>query len=216
MKVINKKSEREREHIESEKKSPAAIKNKQMEKARKQEEEKKARIVRVVLDWRVSGQLASITKAIWEHQTKENRVNFLKHSIKNRTQLKELYVEPFEYNAHGNTETIEVEYDKDTIDMLNSEASKEGLGFNEYVTSIVYTTAFNINQEREKARAISEVEAKERASYIIGGSHISQELKRKLDSKYGKPESVLAMGVPADAYTNMLIDLAKEYFGMDK
>lgn len=211
MKVINKKAEREKERIESEKNSPAAVLSKKRDKARQQEEERKACTVRVVLDWRVSGQLNPITEDIWYSQAKKE--SFIKQAIKNRKQLKELYVEPFEYIVHGNIRAIEIEYDKDTIDMLDNEAHKEGLGFNEYVTSIVYTTAFNINQEREKARVKAEAESKERMPYHIGESQISQELKRKLDSKYGEPAGMI---IPNNAYTNMLIDLAKEYFGVEK
>lgn len=213
MKVINKKAEREKEHIESEKKSPAAILSKKADKARKQEEEKKACTVRVVLDWRVYGQLDPITKGIWEIETTRNRENFLKTAIENRKQLKELYVEPFDYIVGGNIRTIEVEYDKDTIDTLNKEAQKEGLGFNEYVTSIVYTTAFNINQERERVRAIADADTAERTPFMISEGYISQELKRKLESKYGEPAGMI---ITNDIYTNMLIDLAKEYFGIEK
>ena len=163
------------------------------------------------MDWRVSGQLNSIANDIWYPQA--NKENFIKYAIKNREQLNELYVEPFEYIAHGNVRSIEVEYDKDTIDMLDKEARKEGLGFNEYVTSIVYTTAFNINQERERVRAIADADAAERTPFMISEGYISQELKRKLESKYGEPKGIL---IPNDIYTNMLIDIANEYFGIDK
>lgn len=135
MKVINKKAEREKERIEIEKNGPAAALNRKRDKARQVEEERKALIVRVVLDWRVSGQLNPITEDIWYPQARKE--NFIKYAIKNRKQLKELYVEPFEYIAHGNIRSIEIECDKDTIDMLDNEARKEGLAFNEYVTSIV-------------------------------------------------------------------------------
>ncbi|MCE5222055.1 MAG: hypothetical protein LLF98_12585 [Clostridium sp.] len=213
MKVINKKAEREKEIIENNKKSPAAISSKKADKARQQEEEKKACTIRVVLDWRVSGQLDPITKGIWEIDTTRNRENFLKTAIENRKQIEELYVEPFDYIVGGNIRAIEVEYDKDTIEMLSNEASKAGLGFNEYVTSIVYTTAFNINQEREKAKAISDADTAERTPFMISEGYISQELKRKLESKYGMPKGLL---IPKDIHTNMLIDLAKEYFGIEK
>lgn len=213
MKVINRKSEREKERIKSEKNSPAAILSRENNKRKQEELERNARIARVVLDWRVSGQLNPITKAIWAQDTKQNREKFLKTAIKNRGQLKELYVEPFEYNA---LEKIEVEYDKDTIEMLEQEATSNGLTLNEYVTSIVYTTAFNINQEREKARLKAEAEEKERTPYTIGSSSISQELKRKLDAKYGKPEMNTWFGLSESAYTDMLIDLAEEYFDIKK
>ena len=211
MKIVDKRAEREKEIIENNKKSPAAIRSKKVDKERQLEEEKKARTIKVVLDWRVSGQLDPITKDIWYSQT--NKENFLKYAIKNREQLKELYVEPFEYIAHGNVRSIEAECDKDTIDMLDKEARKEGLGFNEYVTSIVYTTAFNINQERERVRAIADADAAERTPFMISEGYISQELKRKLESKYGEPKGIL---IPQDIYTNMLVDLAKEYFGIEK
>lgn len=211
MKVINKKAEREKERIESEMNSPAAVLSKKRNKERQQEEERKACTIRVVLDWRVSGQLNPITEDIWYPQARKE--SFIKYAIENRKRLKELYVEPFEYIAHGNIRSIEIEYDKDTIDILDNEAHKEGLGFNEYVTSIVYTTAFNINQEREKAKAIADADTAERTPFMISEGYISQELKRKLDSKYGEPAGMI---ITNDIYTNRLIDLAKEYFKIEK
>ena len=78
---------------------------------------------------------------------------------------------------------IEVEYDKDTIEILDKEARKEGLGFNEYVTSIVYTTAFNINQEREKAKAKADAEAERENTFYDKRRIYKSRTKKKIRFK---------------------------------
>lgn len=204
MNIIDKR--KERENVKRDKRNNAT---ELMEK----EEERQTNVIRVACDWRMLGQLDSITKGIWPVETRMNKENFLKSAINNREQLKELYVESFKYNAR---EKIEVEYNKDIIEMLDDEATSNGLALNEYVNSIVYTTAFNINQERAKARAKVEAEEKERTPYTIGTSSISQELKRKLENKYGKPKMDTLFGLNESAYTDMLIDIAEEYFKIKK
>ena len=91
MNIIDKR--KEREDVKRDKRSTAAALIEKEDKRKQQEEERQASIVRVVCDWRMLGQLDSITKGIWPTETRMNKENFLKRAINNRKQLKELYVE---------------------------------------------------------------------------------------------------------------------------
>lgn len=213
MKVINKKSEREKEQeaLEIER-----IKNHRA--ASKLREESIIPRINIVLDWRLSGEYEKYmeNKIVFAGQMLDLRNEYFRQAINNRKNLKNIIVEGYERPIKTDSNTAEFETDDSTIEALQSEANQLGMSLDEYVRGIFYTTAYEVNEERKKRKEDYEAYAKEHTPYDIGSSHISQELKRKLDSKYGEPKSIFAFGVPADAYTNMLIDLAEEYFKIKK
>ncbi|NRT74432.1 hypothetical protein [Clostridium beijerinckii] len=213
MKVINKKSEREKEK--------EALENERRKKEKVAKELKAKSIVpkiKIVLDWRLRGEYDKYmeNKVIFAHEELSLRNNYFKHAINNRKKLKNIITEEYERPIETHFNVAEFETDNSTIEALQGEASELRMSLDEYVRGIFYTTAYEVNQARKRTNEEHEAYMKEHTPYDIGGSHINQELKRKLDSKYGKPESAWGFGVPADAYTNMLIDLAKEYFGIEK
>lgn len=213
MKVINKKSEREKEKqiLENERR-------KQEQVSKKLKEEKIIPRINIVLDWRLSGEYEKYmeNKVVFAGQKLDLRNEYFRQAINNRKNLKNIIVEGYERPMETYHNIAEFETDSSTVEALQSEANQLGMSLDEYVRGIFYTTAYEVNQERKKRKEEHEAYMKEHTPYDIGGSHISQELKRKLDSKYGKPESAWGFGVPADAYTNMLIDLAEEYFEIKK
>lgn len=213
MKVINKKSEREKEQeaLEIER-----IKNHRA--ASKLREESIIPTIKIVLDWRLSGEYEKYmeNKVIFAGQKLDLRNHYFRYAINNRKKLKNIIVEGYERPMGTHFNTVEFETDNATIEALNSESSQLGISIDEYVRGIFYTTAYEVNQARKRTKEEHDAYMKEHTPYDIGGSHISQELKRKLESKYGKPENNFMFGVPADAYTNMLIDLAEEYFKIKK
>ncbi|RII32130.1 hypothetical protein D2A34_24740 [Clostridium chromiireducens] len=213
MKVINKKTEREKE--------AAALEVERIKKyqaANKLREESIIPKIKIVLDWRLSGEYDRYmeNKVVFAGQVLELRNGYFRNAINNRKKLKNIIVEGYERTIETDCNVAEFETDNSTVEALQGEANQLGMSLDEYVRGIFYTTAYEVNQERKKKKEDHEAYMKEHTPYNIGASHISQELKRKLDSKYGEPKSIFAFGVPADAYTNMLIDLAEEYFEIKK
>ena len=213
MKVINKKSEREKE--------AAALETERIKKyqaANKLREDSIIPTINIVLDWRLNGEYDKYmeNEVVFAGQRLDLRNEYFRQAINNRKNLKNIIVEGYERPIKTDSNTAEFETDNSTIEVLQSEANQLGMSLDEYVRGIFYTTAYEVNQERKKKKEEHEAYMKEHTPYDIGGSHISQELKRKLESKYGKPENNFMFGVPADAYTNMLIDLAEEYFKIKK
>jgi hypothetical protein len=215
MRLINNKPIREAEEAEERYNSPSAILDRQREEQRRRELERRELTLTIPNDWRIVGQVKPLTKAIWWKDEMNNRISFLMYAINHRNELQEVIVEPFELPKKPGTNNynyIEVEYDKDTNDQLCREANKLGLTKIEYVMAILYTTALKINKERQAEIERQRAEAAEVTPLRIGSSFISQRLKRQLEAKYGKPSGFI---IPNDTYTNMLIDLANEYFGLN-
>lgn len=213
MKVINRKSEREKEKeaLENERR-------KQERAADKLRVESIIPRIKIVLDWRLNGEYDKYmeNKVVFAGQRLDLRNDYFRHAINNRKNLKNIIVEGYERPIETDFNIVEFETDNTTIEALQGEASELRISIDEYVRGIFYTTAYEVNEDKKKRKEEHEAYVKEHELYDIGGSYISQELKRKLESKYGKPESIFMFGVPADAYTNMLIDLAKEYFEIEK
>lgn len=213
MKVINRKSEREKE------KEALEIERRKKEQAAKELKAKSiVPTIKIILDWRLSGEYDKYMKneVIFAHQAIDLRNDYFRHAINNRKNLKHIIVEGYERPMETHFNVAEFETDNSTVEILQGEASELRMSLDEYVRGIFYTTACEVNEEKKKRKEEYEAYVKEHELYDIGKSYISQELKRKLDEKYGKPESLFMFGVPADTYTNMLIDLAKEYFGIEK
>lgn len=213
MKVINKKSEREKE-----KEALELGRRKKEQAAKKLKEESIIPTIKIILDWRLIGEYNKYmeNKVVFAHEELSLRNDYFRYAINNRKNLENVIIEGYERPMETHFNTAEFETDNSIIEALQSEASQLGMSLDEYVRGIFYTTAYEVNQDKEKVKKEHEAYVKEHTPYDIGSSSISQELKRKLDSKYGKPENVLGFGVSADAYTKMLIDLAKEYFGIEK
>lgn len=213
MKVINKKSQREKE------KEALENERRKNEQAAKELREKSIiPKIKIILDWRLSGEYDKYRKneVIFEHQIVDLRNDYFRHAINNRKNLKQIIVEGYERPMETYRNTAEFETDNSTIQILQDEASKLGMSLDEYVRGIFYTTAYEVNQAREQAAAEHEAYMKEHTPYTIESSSISQELKRKLENKYGKPELNSLFGINTSVYTNMLIDLAEEYFEIKK
>lgn len=214
MKLINNKSLRELEEQENRSKDPRVILREKIEEQRRKEQEKQELTLTILCDWRILGQINPITKAVWNLDAAKNRNDFLQYAISHRNELEEVIVEPFDIViTNRGSNCIEVEYDKDTIDELCREANRLGLSKLEYVKAILYTTALKINQKRQAEHERNEAARIEATPLWIGSGFISQKLKRKLEAKYGKPSGYI---IPSDVYTNMLVSLADEYFGLDQ
>jgi hypothetical protein len=213
MKVINKKSEREKENEALE-----LERRKKEQTAKKLQEESIIPKIKIVLDWRLIGEYDKYmeNKVVFAGQRLDLRNDYFKQAINNRKNLKHIIVERYERPLETDFNVAEFETDNTTIEALKGESNELRISIDEYVRGIFYTTAYEVNQEKKKRNEEAEAYAKEHTPYDIGKSYISQELKRKLENKYGKPESNFMFSVPADAYTNMLIDLAEEYFKIKK
>ena len=153
-------------------------------------------------------------KVIFPHEEIKIRNNFLKYAIENRDKLNQIIIEDYKPGVERCHNRVEIETDENTIEALNKEARKLGLDLYQYIRGIFYTTAYEVNQEREKIWKENEERSKEATPFYIGESYISQKLKRNLESKYGKPKNTL-FGVNPSVYTDMLVKVAEEYFNIN-
>lgn len=215
MRIINKVNESKKIKEEQD--------NKQREQYQAKVKAQKESIIptiKIIPDWRLMGEYNKYIKykkiIVFAGLIKETERNYFKYAIRNREKLSSLIVEDYERPMETHFNTVEIETDNATVEQLSREASKLNLTFDEYVRGIFYTTAYEANQISDQKQADFEAYVKENTPYQIGGSHISQELKRKLDGKYGTPTNNGLFGLSMDTYTNMLIDLANEYFGLKK
>lgn len=225
MKMINNIPLRQAEQLEEVNKGPLAILQKRREEAERLKEDLRQRTIKVICDYRILGQLNPLINdmfgfrnidGMFVNEINVNRENFLRDAIYSRNILNEIYVEPFEYRIYDeNHNCISIECEKDLIEQLHKEAATFGLTLNEYARAILYTTALNMNQERMREAEEKERERKENELYPIGQSYISQELKRKLEGKFGIPQMFYPFSLPVNTYTDMLIEISNEYFGID-
>lgn len=212
MKVIDKSIVREKERDLLSKKSEQLRKE-----AEKKKEESKIPKIRVISDWRIEQEYnkAIADTVLFAHQIVERKELFLKESLENRDKLKELVVEAYEPNRRDPI-IISIESTKEYIETLEGEARNLGLTYDQYIRAIYYTSALEINKKKLESAARLKEKQEEARLFDIKGQ-INQELRKKLDSKYGEPVyDTELFNICAYGYTEMLIDLAKEYFKIDK
>lgn len=212
MRVINKRNEREEE-----KKSWLQKIQQIREEAERAREAAIVPEIKVFTDWRIEQEYnnAMSNYVIFAHQVEEVRSNFLKDAIDNRSNLKELVLEAYEPDEYNPT-IITIEVDNEIIDTLKKEARRLSIGYDEYIRAIFYTTAFEKNKKKQEAKVKQSEKEKEAWLFEFNG-HINQQLRRKLEEKYGKQQHFSIPGFSAISYGygDMLIDLANEYFGIN-
>lgn len=176
--------------------------------------------IKIVLDWRLHQEYQKYldSKRImeWQHGSVKLKKDYLKQAIDNRTKLNNIIVELYDEPAALIKNIVEIETDYATIDTLKQEANVLGLSFDVYIRGIFYTTAYEVNQQADREEAEWKAYVEESTPFRIGESFISQKLKRKLESsKYNHPDGSNGLyGIPESIYTDMLIELANEHFGL--
>lgn len=214
MKIIDNKTQRELE-----------IKRNEAARREKEEAEAKAKkeriipTIKIILDWRLAAEYEKYIRSkeiiVWPHDGNGPKKNYFKYAIENRANLKEIVIEGYDYPRETLFNSLEIESDTATIEALKAEAIKLNLGYDEYVRGIFYTTAYVVNQEKAKKEAEHDAYVKEHTPFRVGEGFISQELKRCLEKKFGNPVTNTMFGVSESIYTELLIKLANEYFGID-
>lgn len=213
MKVIDNSRLRQEEEVEEKKKSPLKQMQDMWARQRQQEIDKFERTVTVECDWRLWGQLNKMIPSwMFLQLVMDQAESLLRDALKNRHNLDTVIVEPI----HGDRNTkIELELDEQTIKDITKEAGKLGLSRDVYARAILYTMCFNENTRKEKIAAESKEMHKATEPYKVSEAYISQELKKKLEERYGMPTRIFG-SITKSAYTNMLIKAASEHLGVEE
>ncbi|MFT8343747.1 MAG: hypothetical protein ABF652_20250 [Clostridium beijerinckii] len=212
MKIVSKLNERKKEK----ELSAELLRIADQEKQKRKEAAFVPEII-FVSDWRIEQEYekAVNTGILFPHQVDLAKTTFLKQALENRDKLKELVIEEYEPNRQY-PKYVSMETTKEYIQTLQDEARKAGIEYDQYIRAIYYTTALEINNSKAKLAEEFKVRQEESKTFEIKGE-IDQELRRKLESKYGQPiYSNTLFYTCTYGYTDMLIDLAKEYFGIEK
>ena len=204
MKIDNKTEQREEEAREREEKRRAEQKQKD-----RMREDSIVPKLGFYSDWRVEqeyGKLPGVS-IIWN--THEHKKNYLRDVLNKRNNIDELVVDEHDRKDNTSRNLIEIEVSLELFQQISKEAAALGIGAEEYVRAIYYTTALRINQKREKhLKEFDERVERERPVWTEG--NINGDMKNRLIAKYGAPKGHEYMGISADAWLNLLIKIADE------
>lgn len=175
--------------------------------------------IKLISDWRVEQKYneAINSQLLFVHQIVPTKKRFLEEAIKNRQQIKKLIIEDHQDNSSHEKRgyNISIETDEKTIAALSEEACKLKLSLEAYVRAVFYSAAFEINETKRRHEEEQKKQMEANACVDIGrGRKIGPELRRKLEEKFGKPRFNNLFGIATYNHVDMLLDLAKEYFGI--
>jgi hypothetical protein len=215
MKVIDNRGERDSER------RTLYAKLREMQEARQlKEQEKRDKMISFTSNWivedvytRAHSGVVTINESIQQVQ-EANRNKFFEHVLNNRANIDTVIIKDHEPNGYGHDYIVSIESDTETIEKLHQEARKLNLNYEDYLRGLYYTTALEMIKRRERA-AEETVMRMKRTSPVDVRLEITQELREKLEAKFGQPKySVGVLNFKIYDYGDMLLDLAKEYLGL--